>query len=233
MTAVGSGSGREAGSMLVTTRVATEADVEGMARLHLASFSRDEHLGVLLGPGFVRASYRWHVTDDTAYVIVAELDDRLVGLLGMCDVPFTTRMMKGCIPAFLGALARRPRLLVGRPLWSRLARSQAGEEWVGRFCSTPKVAQMTIGAVDAAARGHSVFPALIGRCEDISRSRGIRAVRAGVYRSNAACRRAFVKSGWTEVPALGSAETVFFVRAFDPDVIRDFPQLADAGVAGR
>ena len=218
--------------MTLTTRIATAADVEAMATLHLASFSPDEHLGVLLGPGFVRASYRWHVSGGTAYAIVAELDGRLVGLLGMCDGPFTTRMIRGCIPAFLGAIARRPRLLAERGLWSRLARAKASAEWVARFCSTPGVAQMTIGAVDGAARGHSVFPSLIARCEEISRSRGISAVRAGVYRSNAPCRRAFVKSGWTEVPALGSEETVYFVRVLRADLLRSFPQLATAGVTG-
>jgi hypothetical protein len=218
--------------MALTIRMATRTDVEAMAKLHLASFSPDEHLGTLLGPGFVRASYHWHVSDNAAYAIVAELDARIVGLLGMCDGPFTTRMILGCLPAFVGALARRPRLLVDRGLSKRLTRAKASEEWVGRFCSTRGVAQMTIGAVDAAARGHSVFPALIKRCEDISRSRGIGAVRAGVYRLNESCRRAFVKSGWTEVPALGSEDTVFFVRAFSADLLQSFPQLAAAGVVG-
>jgi GNAT superfamily N-acetyltransferase len=216
--------------MALTTRIATGADVEAMATLHLASFSPDEHLGALLGPGFVRASYHWHVSDDAAYVIVAELDGKLVGLLGMCDGPFTTRMMRGCIPAFLGVFARRPWLVLDRRLWKRLARAKASAEWVSRFCSTDGVAQMTIGAVDASARGHSVFSSLIRRCEDVSRSRGIGAVRAGVYRSNEPCRRAFVKSGWVEVPALCSQDTVFFVRVFSADLLQSFPELAAAGV---
>jgi hypothetical protein len=216
--------------MALTIRIATPADVEAMAQLHLASFSPDEHLGALLGARFVRASYRWHVIADTAYVIVAESDGKLVGLLGMSDGPFTKRMILGCLPAFLGALARRPRLLMDRRLWSRLARAKTSAEWVNRFCSTLGVAQLTFVAVDAAARGHSVFPSLIKRCEDISRSRGSRAVRVGVYWWNQRCRRAFVKNGWVEVPALGSKDTVFFVRVFGADLLQSFPQLDAAGV---
>jgi hypothetical protein len=91
---------------------------------------------------------------------------------------------------------------------------------------------MTIGAVDVKARGQSVFPLLIRRCEDISRARGIAAVRAGVYRSNAPCQRAFVKSGWAEIPALGSEETVYFVRVFSADLLKTFPLLVSVGHVG-
>jgi len=218
--------------MSLNIRLALESDVEAMAKLHLASFSPDEHLGVLLGPAFVRASYLWHVTDETAYVIIAEMDGNLLGLLGMCDGPFTMRMIRGCWQAFLGAFARHHQLLIDRRLWSRLARAKVRSEWVTEFCSTPGVAQMTIGAVDVNARGHNVFPSLIRSCENISKERGSAAVRAGVYRGNAPCRRAFVKSGWIEIPELGSDETVYFVCVFNPDLLKRFPQLAPSKVVG-
>jgi len=218
--------------MSVTTRTATIADVQSMTSLHMASFRPGEHLGALLGPAFVRAYYMWHVTDDCAYAMVAELDGSLVGLLGMCDGPFTMRMLRGCRRAFAFAILRRPWLLVDRRMWSRVARAKASSRWVGEFCSTPGVAQMTIGAVDASARGHSVFPSLIKCCEEVSVARGIAAVRAGVYRGNTSCKRAFVKSNWAEVPELGSDETVFFVRVFSPELLKRFPQLSPADSSG-
>lgn len=211
--------------MSLKIRLASVSDVEAMTKIHLSSFIPDEHLGTLLGPIFVRASYLWHVTDACAYVIVAEEDGKLLGLLGMCDGSFTMRMIKGCLWVFLGALLRRPRLLIDRRLWSRLARTKTHYEWVNEFCSTPGVAQMTIGAVDAGARGKNVFPSLIKNCEKISKERGNVAVRAGLYRRNVPCQRAFVKCGWIEVPELGTDETMFFVFVLDKALLKKFPNL--------
>jgi len=214
----------------LNVRLASESDVEAMTNLHLSSFSPDEHLGTLLGPTFVQASYRWHVTDECAYVIIAEMDGKLMGLLGMCDGSFTIRMIRGCLREFLGALLRHPRLLIDRRLWSRLARTKAHSEWVNEFCSTAGVAQMTIGAVNAGARGHNVFPSLIKNCEKISNERGHAAVRAGLYRKNEPCRRAFVKSGWVEVPELGSDETMYFVFVLNPELLKKFPNLTSGKI---
>jgi hypothetical protein len=212
-------------SLSPVIRIALKSDVPAMAGLHMASFSPEEHLGTLLGPKFVEASYNWHVKDKKAYVIIAELEGKLLGLLGMCDGPFTVRMVKGSLAAFLGAFFLKPHLLVDRRLWARLKRERSNSRWADEFCSTFGVAQMTIGAVAEAARGYSVFPRLIKACEEIGRARGNIAIRAGVYRGNAACRRAFQKGGWTQIDALGSSETVYFVRVFDADLFRKFPRL--------
>lgn len=201
-----------------------------MVALHLASFSPDEHLGVLLGPGFVRASYAWHVTDPAAWAIVAEMQGSVVGLLGMCDGPFTSRVLRSCLGSFIASLLRRPGLLFDRRLWSRLVREKPSAPWVGRFSAELGVAQMTIGAVDSGTRGVSVFPSLIRECERLGQVRGLRAVRAGVYRGNLPCQRSFAKCGWTEVEALGSVDTVYFVRVFDPHLLEMFPGLSQAGV---
>jgi GNAT superfamily N-acetyltransferase len=166
------------------------------------------------------------------WVIVAEFDGEVVGLQGVCDGPFTTRMLRGCSMAVAAALLRRPRLLADRRLWSRLVRRKATVAWAAKFCTEPGVAQMTIGAVSAKTQGHGVLSALIARCEVEGRSRGLRAVRVGLYRRNLACYRVFVKkSGWVEVSALGSDDTTCFVRVFHREVFERFPQLAGAGFA--
>jgi len=216
--------------MPLTSRLATVSDVDAMTALHLRSLAADEHLGALLGEDFVRASYLWHVTDPMAWVVVAESDGAFIGLFGMCSGPFTTRMLWGCKAALVAALFRRPNLLADRRLWSRLARGKSGPPWVARFCAEPGIAEGTIGAVDASARGQGVFPALIRQCETECLSRGLSAVRGGLYRRNVPCYRAFVKTGWTEVPDMGSEERVYFVRVFKREVIDRFPQLSEAGV---
>ncbi len=214
--------------MVVDTRVAARADVERMVRLHLASFSTDDHLGVLLGQAFIRASYRWHVRDESACAIVAEAGGRLVGLCGVCDGPFTGRMIHGCAAALVAGLVRRPGLLANRRLWSRLTRTTGHPEWVSRFCASRRVAQLTYIAVDANSRGNGVFPSLVRRCEAICRSREITAIRVGVYRSNLRSQRAFEKCGWRLVPALGSDEMVCLVRVLNAATFEAFPDLGGA-----
>ncbi len=209
----------------INTRLATMSDVDALTRLHLASFSSDEHIGTLIGPRFVKASYKWHVTDKKAYVIVSESDGTLLGFLGMCDGPFTMRMLRGSFSKFILSLLLNPHLLIDYRLWARLKKEKQSIKWLKDFCEAPGVAQMTIGAVDANARGHNVFPALIKACEEISKKRDIAAIRAGVYRVNISCQRAFLKSGWIEVSELGSVETVFFVYILDPELLIKFPQL--------
>ncbi len=214
----------------ISIRVAVKADVDALVELHLSSFTPDNHLGMLLGADFVRASYYWHLADKRGYVIVAELNGRLAGLLGMCDGPFTIPMLWACRWTFLRALLRHPRLLTDRRLWRRLKREKVSVKWVSEFCSWPNVSQMTIGAVAATARGHNVFPLMIKHCDEINKAHGVAATRAGVYRENLSCQRAFVKSGWTEIPELGSSETVYFVRVFSSDLLKRFPDLVLAGV---
>jgi GNAT superfamily N-acetyltransferase len=214
----------------LTIRLADLRDVEAMADLHCHSFSEKEHIGILLGARFVQATYRWHVTDPTAYALVAELEGQLIGLLGMCDSAFTGPMFRFAVRPLIWAVLRRPRLLVDRRVVGRFFRASGGEKWVSEFCAAPGVAQMTIAAVSETARGHNVFPRLIQECEVYAAERGSRAIRAGVYRWNAPSQRAFVKRGWPEVPELGSADTVFFLRILDPSIRERFPLLPAAAV---
>ena len=75
---------------------------------------------------------------------------------------------------------------------------------------------MTIGAVDADFRGAGVFPALVEATRTTSKTRGSKAIRAGIYKTNTPSRRVFIKSGWTETAALETEDTVFYVSRLDP-----------------
>jgi RimJ/RimL family protein N-acetyltransferase len=74
---------------------------------------------------------------------------------------------------------------------------------------------MTIGAVDSDFRGHGVFPALVEATKNYSKSRGSRAIRAGIYKTNQPSRRVFIKNGWFETPELQTSDTVFYVAYLD------------------
>ena len=199
-----------------TIRIATAADVSALTELHCASFKPQDHVPVMLGSRYVRATYRWLVTSAISYVLVADDDARIVGLIAVADRSFTGPMFRACVGEFALSIARHPGLLLQSKLWQRLFRRPDVTSQGQHVADRPGMAQMTIGAVDASYRGQGVFPALVQATRTYSKLRGSRAIRAGIYKTNAPSRRVFIKSGWIETPVLETPDTVFYVSYLDP-----------------
>jgi GNAT superfamily N-acetyltransferase len=200
-----------------TIRLASTQDLDALADLHCDCFKAEDHVPVMLGKHYVRATYRWLVTGGEAYTLVADADGRIVGIIAVADRSFTQPMFKACLGEFMLSLLRNPKLLFEKKLWDRLFRrsddmSGAGE----KIASHPGVAQMTIGAVAADYRGQGVFPALVEATKTFSTQRGSRAIRAGIYKPNTPSRRVFIKGGWIETPQLETSDTVFYMAYLDP-----------------
>jgi len=201
-----------------TIRTATVADVDALTALHCASFGPADHVPVMLGKRFVRATYRWQVSSALTYVLVTESARGISGLIAVADCSFTAPMFKACLGEFVLAVLRNPLLLLKRSLWERLVRPSKMTPEGQRIANFPGMAQMTIGAVDAGHRGQGIFPALVEATRGHSRARGARAIRAGVYKVNASSSRVFTKSGWIELKVLETADTVFYVSFLDPQL---------------
>jgi GNAT superfamily N-acetyltransferase len=198
-------------------RLATLKDLEKVTDLHLASFRPDDHVPVILGPRYVKATYRWQIRSPEAYTLVAEADGKIVGLLGMCDKPYTRPMFIACFSEFILSLLRKPTLLFQGKLWRRVLRDSKSSSKGEMIAKHSGMAQMTIGAVDADYRGNGVFPALVDATRSFSKARGSRAIRAGIYKTNMSSRRVFIKCGWIETPELETSDTVFYVTYLDSD----------------
>ena len=206
----------------IRIRLADLNDLEGMTDLHCRSFKPEEHVPMALGKNYVHATYKWLVTSDQSYALVAESDRRIVGLVAMCDRAFTFPMFIACLPQFILSLIKNPNLLFDRKLWKRLFRRPDVVNKVSKqIVNTPGVSQMTIGAVDGDFRGQNIFPKLISSTKDYSKQMGSRAIRAGVYNWNKSCIRAFEKDGWVKVPELSTPDTVFFMTFLDETIARD------------
>jgi ribosomal protein S18 acetylase RimI-like enzyme len=199
-------------------RLATEKDIDEMTELHCASFSKEEHVPVMLGKRYVKATYKWLVTSRRSYALVSESDNRIKGLVAVCDGPFTSSLFVACIDEFLLSLARHPALLLKKRLWGRMLRRSGKARGRRNIAEQPGFAQMTIGAVDKYSRGRGIFPDLVRETISVSRSRGSWAIRAGIYKSNQASRRVFIKGGWEEIPELETDDTVFYVYLLDPSL---------------
>lgn len=200
----------------ISIRLATVGDVDALTELHYASFTPDEHVPVMLGKPYVRATYVWQTTGKRSYVLVAEELGKIVGLIAVCDGPFTRPMFMACLPELLRSLITHPTLIFKKKLWSRLFRRPDISVSSKKLADYPGFAQMTIGVVDENCRGKGVFPLLVAATKIYSKARGSRAIRAGIYKTNVPSRRVFIKGSWIEIPELQTPDTVFYVAYLDP-----------------
>lgn len=199
-------------------RMATTEDLDRLTDLHFDSFRPEDHIPVILGREYVQATYRWLLTSNQAYCLVADSDHKLIGIVAVCDGSFTRPMFLACLPEFVRSLLRSPRLIFEKRLWDRLLRRPETSEEANRIADYPGFAQLSIIAVAAECRGAGIFPALVEAAKTYSRNRGSVAIRAGVYKFNQPSRRAFAKNGWIETPELETSDTVFYVYYLDPDL---------------
>lgn len=202
----------------VSIRLADTKDIETLTQLHWASFKSEDHVPMLFGKNYIRAMYRWLITGSLTYTLVAECDKKVVGLVAVCDGSFTGPMFMACLRPLLLSLFRKPTLMFKKALWLRLfRRSDKKEEGLNEHANTFGEAQMVIAAVDAGYRGEGVFGRLIAETIKVSKKRGSKFIRAGVYKSNTPCRLTFEKGGWIESSFWSTPETVFYISDLNTD----------------
>ncbi len=204
---------------------ATIKDLSEITALHCLSFKPEDHVPMMLGENYVRATYKWLITSNESYVLVGKKQGLIIGLIAVCDGPFTKPMFIACFPEFIISLISRPSRLFSKLLWRRLLRRPDIDNEKKSVADVPGFAQMTIGAVDFNCRGSGVFGQLINSTKNFSNKRGSRGVRAGVYKINTASRRVFEKEGWQEMKYLETEDTVFYTAFFDEEFKKKMMKL--------
>lgn len=205
--------------------IANIKDLENLTTLHCASFKPEEHVPMMLGKDYVRATYKWLITSNESYVLVARDNKKIMGLIAVCDGSYTKPMFIACLPEFIKSLLAKPTRLFSKLLWGRLFRKP--QEFVGNIPDnedTTGFAEITIGAVDTLYRGSGVFGELVSESRFTSYKRGSIGIIVGVYKKNNSSRRVFEKQKWLETKPLETIDTVFFRCRFDDDFIKSYNQ---------
>ena len=190
-------------------------DLNQIVELHCLSFTTKNHVPMMLGKNYVKATYRWLINSKDAYILIIKENELILGLVAVCDGPFTKKMFISCIPDFILSIVLSPKRFFSKMLWERLWRRPDVDNEKIAIVDEPGFAQMTIGAVDSNNRGSGIFGELIEETKNVSKLRGSRAIRAGVYKKNISSRRVFEKSGWIEMKYLETEDTVFYTSFFD------------------
>jgi hypothetical protein len=192
-------------------RLATKTDLEEITKLHLISFRSEEHVPVILGRRYVKATYRWLIISKKAYTLVATIENEIIGLVSVCDESFSIPMFIACLPEFVISLILHPSLFVNRKLWRRLLRRSIIAKPGRNFVKQKGFAQMVIGVVSSGCRGQGIFPNLVEATKLFSLKRGSRSIYAGIYKTNQSSCKVFIKGGWEICPELETNDTVYYV----------------------
>lgn len=201
--------------MQIIIRVAGHSDLEKLVKLHCDSFKSDEHIPMLFGTNYIKANYKWLLNSNHSYILIAENNNEIAGLIAVSDIAFTRPMFIYCLPQMLLGFLKKPWLIFNKNLWKRLSRKSEKNEQAEKILKTKEFAQMTIGAVSANYRGYGVFGSLVDATRSHSQNRGSKAIRAGVYKNNNSSRKVFIKENWQEFEQLQTKDTVFYVTCFD------------------
>ena len=196
-------------------REASIADLNQMVILHNRSFNPEDHVPMILGEDYLRATFRWFLTSEMAYILVAEIENSLAGFVAICDKSYFKPMFIACFPEFLGSFIKNPGMIFSRILWRRLFRLQNGKHRKTNLSKAPGFAHLSVIAVDPYYRGRGIFGQLVQAAKVKSKSRGSRAIGAGVYKQNSTSRKVFSKAGWKEMDELNTYDTVYYVTFLD------------------
>jgi ribosomal protein S18 acetylase RimI-like enzyme len=184
---------------------ATPFDVNALEELHSACFTRHEHLPVQLGRPFIHAVYRWFVSSPNTFVLVARLNDRIVGFTTLSDRPYNLPMLRACQHELIIGYMRHPLAIFNVEIFRRL-----GQVFLGRQKDAhEKVAQIAFTGVDPRFQCQGIGTALKEASIQVCRERGMLAITTGVRRQNHKARRLNERAGFVEVPALSTRRLVF------------------------
>jgi ribosomal protein S18 acetylase RimI-like enzyme len=175
-------------------------DLDSLVALHLTCFSEEEHFALKLGKPFLRDAYRWFITAPENLVLIARLDDKVVGLTTLSSRPYNIPMIKACKWTVLQGLLRRPWLAI-RPDWLVRLTSPLFSMWRK---SSRKAAQIAFTGIAPDFQGQGIGQALKRASIQACREWGSESVSTGVRRGNTRAKALNERYGFVEVPELNT-----------------------------
>jgi ribosomal protein S18 acetylase RimI-like enzyme len=206
----------------ITIRIGELNDVDNLVDLHMILFTAKEHVPVIFGKRYINAIYSWMVKSNETFLLVAELDNSVVGFISSCDSPYTVKMFVACLPTLIYSIFMRPGLLFSDILWKRLMRHfQQRNSEIKMNYKELGISQIMFGGIDPNFRRLGIYSMINSSLTKFCCERGIRAIRSEVYKTNQSIRRYKENDGWIEVPELETKNTVAYMYIIDKKIIQE------------
>jgi ribosomal protein S18 acetylase RimI-like enzyme len=184
---------------------ASPLDVQTLAKLHEACFSKNEYIPVHLGRPFVLAAYRWILASPESLVLVARQEGRLIGFTTISN-PYNRAMLWACRRELIHGYLRNPLAIFNLEILGRLLRTVFPK---GTNLDPEKVAQVAFTCVDPEFRGQGVGKALKDGSIQWCRERGVVAMTTYVRPHNHRARILSEHAGFRTVPSRSTRRLIY------------------------
>jgi ribosomal protein S18 acetylase RimI-like enzyme len=189
-------------------------DLDSLVALHMRCFSERDHIAVLFGEDFIRAAFKWFITDAGTFVLVAKQDNNLVGFTAVADGSYDGPMLRAGKWEAIRALIRRPWLALHPDLLLRLYRKMFTKP---KSFLVGKVAHIAFTAVDTQLRGLGIGKALKNESIRVCRERGSTSILTGVRRQNLRAKALNENAGFIEISELSTKRFIYLMKKLDRD----------------
>jgi ribosomal protein S18 acetylase RimI-like enzyme len=176
-------------------------DLDKLVDLYFSCYSPREHLAMCLGKSFMRDVFRWFLTSEQTFVLVADQNGKFLGFLTVCNGPYHKLMFLNNKKAAMKAFLLRPWILFDPKVLGRFADALFKSDSLhdGEM-SGSDIAHCSILGVHPQCRTGGVASIMIGEMVKECGRRKWTKMRAAIYKTNMASRRLMLKLGWEELP---------------------------------
>jgi ribosomal protein S18 acetylase RimI-like enzyme len=200
-------------------RKASITDIDILVSLHLQCFDKKTHLIVGLGRSYIRAMYKWFIISCETFILVAEHQSYIVGLIAGSDGSYNRPMLRGTILFVVFGILKHPLLLFNKEFLKRAIKILLGQKIVGEICRNEKgIAYLAFAAIRPSYRGKGLGDVLYRNAIIECIKRGCKRIRGGVRpKDNPGPTKILSGYGFTKEKELETNSTTFW--AGEPDII--------------
>jgi ribosomal protein S18 acetylase RimI-like enzyme len=188
-------------------------EVESLLELYLACYNSQQHLALCLGKSFMRDVFKWFITSDRTFTLVADQDGNFIGFLTVCNGQYHKLMFTNNKMSAIKALLVRPWVIFSPRILKRLARNFFRSDALDVILTGKDIAHCSFIGVHPSWRSEGVASTMSREMIKECHKRKWNKIIAGVYKKNMVSRRLQLKLGFKEYPL--SSNKVLSVKYLD------------------
>jgi predicted N-acetyltransferase YhbS len=184
----------------VVLRLAHSSDVPELTSLHFRCFDSSTHVATQLGRRFIQRCYDWYVSAEAAFVVVAEHESKIVGLVAFNQGSYS-QVFRSNFASMLFGLLAHPHALAHRGIqrraWAEVTRTFTAAH--SHDFDMRRAGCLALLAVSPEVSGRGIGAGLVRMGIGEGAKRGWALIFTGVHRTNPAVSF-YSRAGFVPVP---------------------------------